>query len=68
MERKGGRTNKYYESKGPSRVGLNIKLQQASWASSDLSTQTGLEFGGQGGKKAQTEECGHAVWLSTVLR
>ena len=32
------------------------------------STQTGLEFGGQGGKKAQTEESGHAVGSSTVLR
>lgn len=45
MERKGGRTNKCYESRRPSRVGLNIKLQQASWALSDLSTQTGLEWG-----------------------
>ena len=42
MEGKGGRANKYYESRGPSRIGLNIKLQQASWATSDLSTQTGL--------------------------
>ena len=27
-----------------------------------------MEFGGQGGKEAQTEDCGHALGSSTVLR